>query len=77
MKKEDTLKNNIPYDIRDTGLADAGRKRIEWALREMPVIKILRDQESTSLFKNKVICACLHITSETANLVITLKRCGA
>jgi len=43
----------------------------------MPVIRILREKESPALFKNLVIGACLHITTETANLVITLKKCGA
>jgi len=58
-------------------LADQGRERIEWAVREMPVIRKLRAEESSSLFKNRIIGACLHITTETANLVITLKKCGA
>ncbi|MCM8763927.1 MAG: adenosylhomocysteinase [Candidatus Omnitrophica bacterium] len=65
------------YDIKDLNLADDGRKRIEWAFREMPVMRILREKESSNIFKNTVIGACLHITSETANLVITLKKCGA
>ncbi|MGC8804402.1 MAG: adenosylhomocysteinase [Candidatus Ratteibacteria bacterium] len=65
------------YDIRDIKLATRGRKRIEWALREMPVVRLLREEESPALFKNLVIGACLHITTETANLVITLKKCGA
>ncbi|HPO51277.1 MAG TPA: adenosylhomocysteinase [bacterium] len=64
-------------DIKDMKLADQGRERIEWAVREMPVIRKLRAEESSSLFKNRIIGACLHITTETANLVITLKKCGA
>ncbi|MCM8828955.1 MAG: adenosylhomocysteinase, partial [Candidatus Omnitrophica bacterium] len=67
----------MQYDIKDLSLADEGRKRIEWAFREMPVMKILREKESPNIFKNIIIGACLHITSETANLVITLKKCGA
>ncbi|OQB74998.1 MAG: Adenosylhomocysteinase [candidate division TA06 bacterium ADurb.Bin131] len=43
----------------------------------MPVIRTIRVQESKNLFKNLVIGACLHITTETANLVITLEKCGA
>lgn len=43
----------------------------------MPVIRTIRAQESKNLFKNLVIGACLHITTETANLVITLEKCGA
>ncbi|HOQ82242.1 MAG TPA: adenosylhomocysteinase, partial [bacterium] len=64
-------------DIKDIGLSYEGERRIEWALREMPVIRTIRVQESKNLFKNLVIGACLHITTETANLVITLEKCGA
>jgi len=71
------LSKKVRCDIRNLNLADAGRKRIEWAFREMPVMQILRDKESSDLFKNKLIAACLHITSETANLIINLKKCGA
>jgi len=71
------LKKRICCDIKDMKLADQGRERIEWAVREMPVIRKLRAEESSSLFKNRIIGACLHITTETANLVITLKKCGA
>ncbi|MCM8758551.1 MAG: adenosylhomocysteinase [Candidatus Omnitrophica bacterium] len=67
----------MDYDIKDIKLATEGEKRIQWAFREMPVLQILRERESSTLFKNMVIGACLHITSETANLVITLKKCGA
>lgn len=71
------MKTKIDCDIKDINLSAEGKKRIEWALREMPVIRIIRNQESKNLFKGLVVSACLHITSETANLVITLKRCGA
>ena len=71
------MKKRICCDIKDMKLADQGRERIEWAVREMPVIRKLRAEESSSLFKNRIIGACLHITTETANLVITLKKCGA
>ncbi len=76
-KKGDFLKNKIDYHIRNINLSAEGEKRIEWAFREMPVIRTIRTRESKNLFKNLVIGACLHITSETANLVITLKGCGA
>ncbi|MCX7705571.1 MAG: adenosylhomocysteinase [bacterium] len=65
------------YDVKDLRLACEGKKRIDWAFREMPVLGILRKRESPKLFKNLVIGACLHITSETANLIICLRNCGA
>jgi adenosylhomocysteinase len=69
-------KNN--YDIKDPSLAEAGRQRIEWAYREMPVIKLIRERFSKEKpLKNIRISACLHVTTETANLVMTLKEGGA
>lgn len=72
-----SLPEKLKYDIKDLKLAAEGERRINWALREMPVLRILREKEPSNLFKNMVIGACLHITSETANLVIALKKCGA
>jgi len=69
-------KNN--YDIKDTSLAEAGRERIEWAYREMPVIKLIRERFAKEKpLKGIRISACLHITTETANLALTLKEGGA
>jgi adenosylhomocysteinase len=69
------LKN---YDIKDPKLAEAGRQRIEWAYREMPVIKLIRERFGKEKpFKNVRISACLHVTTETANLVMTLREGGA
>ncbi|MBE9513046.1 MAG: adenosylhomocysteinase [Chloroflexi bacterium] len=66
------------YDVKDLSLAEAGRKRIEWASREMPVIRLIRERFAVSKpLKNIRISACLHITSETANLALTLKAGGA
>jgi len=66
------------YDIKDPSLAKAGKQRIEWASREMPVVKLIRDRFSVEKPFNGVrISACLHITSETANLALTLKEGGA
>ncbi len=66
------------YDIKDPALAEAGRLRIEWASREMPVIKLIRDRFSREKpLKDVRISACLHITTETANLALTLKEGGA
>ncbi|MBN2536868.1 adenosylhomocysteinase, partial [candidate division WOR-3 bacterium] len=59
-------------------LAPAGRKRIEWAGRSMPVLETIRKRfERTRPLKNVRMSCCLHVTSETANLVTTLKAGGA
>ncbi len=66
------------YDIKDRALAEAGRLRIEWASREMPVVKIIRERFSKEKpFIGIRISACLHITTETANLALALKEGGA
>jgi adenosylhomocysteinase len=66
------------YDIKDPSLAAAGQQRIEWAYREMPVIKLIRERFSKEKPLNNIrISACLHVTTETANLVLTLKTGGA
>ena len=65
-------------DIKDALLAEQGLARIEWALKEMPVIKGLMQQLSTQRPLEGVrISGCLHITTETANLARTLKAAGA
>jgi adenosylhomocysteinase len=69
------LKN---YDIKDSSLAETGKQRIEWAFREMPVIKLIRERLAKEKpLKGIRISACLHITTETANLALTLKEGGA
>ena len=70
-----TAKN---YDVKDITLAAAGRNRIEWAGREMPVVKLItaRFKKEQPLKGIKIAC-CLHITTETANLALTLKAGGA
>ena len=66
--------NNMKYDIRDINLAPKGKKRIEWAERDMPVLCIIKERFSKDKpFKGKKMSACLHVTAETANLVRTLK----
>jgi len=66
------------YDIKDPALAEAGRMRIEWAAREMPVVKLIRERFAQEKpFKGVRISACLHITTETANLALALKEGGA
>jgi len=65
-------------DIKDSSLADDGERRIEWALREMPVIRGLMQRLSKERPLDGVrMSGCLHITTETANLARTLKAAGA
>ncbi|MBM4419044.1 MAG: adenosylhomocysteinase [Chloroflexi bacterium] len=65
-------------DVRDLGLASRGRARIEWAAAEMPVLRQLRDRFARERpLKGLRIAACLHVTTETANLAITLAQGGA
>ncbi|MDP2648750.1 MAG: adenosylhomocysteinase, partial [bacterium] len=66
------------YDIKDKGLAAEGKRRIEWAARDMPVLLEIRKRfKEEKPFKGKRIGACLHVTTETANLMIALKEGGA
>jgi len=66
------------YDVKDATLAEAGRRRIEWASREMPVVKLIRERFAKEKpLAGIKISACLHVTSETANLALALKDGGA
>ncbi|MEM3342574.1 MAG: adenosylhomocysteinase [Thermoplasmata archaeon] len=66
------------HDVRDIELAESGKKRIEWAEMQMPVLRMIRSRfEKEKPLKGQVLGACLHVTSETANLVRTLKAGGA
>ena len=65
------------YDVKDLSLADAGRRRIEWAEREMPVLRSIRERfEKEKPLEGLTAVACLHVTAETANLMRTLKAGG-
>ncbi len=65
-------------DIKDQGLAEEGKLRIEWAEREMPVLRLIRERfEKEKPLAGVTIGACLHVTTETANLMRTLKAGGA
>ncbi|MDO8685253.1 MAG: adenosylhomocysteinase [Clostridiales bacterium] len=70
--------NSINCDIKDKSLAGRGRLRIEWADRQMPVLAMIRKRfaEEKPLDGIKMSC-CLHVTTETANLIRTLKAGGA
>ena len=66
------------FDIKDRSLAEAGRQRIEWAFREMPVVGLIRERFAKEKpLKGLRVSACLHVTTETANLALTLKAGGA
>lgn len=66
------------YDIKDPKLADGGRLKIEWAEREMPVLRLIRERFAKERPLQGVrISACLHVTTETANLMRTLQAGGA
>ncbi len=66
------------YDVKDIELAEAGRKRIEWAEKEMPVLRLIRERfERERPLEGLRLSACLHVTSETANLMRTLAAGGA
>ena len=65
-------------DVKDIGLADAGKRKIEWALQQMPVLQSIRKRFiKEQPLKGLRISACLHVTSETANLMIALRDGGA
>jgi len=65
-------------DVRDLGLAEKGRERIEWADGEMPVLALIRERfEKERPLEGVRVGACLHVTTETANLMLTLKAGGA
>ena len=65
-------------DIKDITLSKTGKQRIEWAAREMPVLNSIKSRfKEQKPLKNLRVSACLHVTTETANLAITLKEGGA
>lgn len=68
----------MDYDVLDVSLADQGRLRVEWAEKSMPVLKLIRRRfKREKPLKGVRLAACLHVTSETAALVRTLKAGGA
>ncbi|MGB6266248.1 MAG: adenosylhomocysteinase, partial [Candidatus Acidiferrales bacterium] len=65
-------------DVKDIALAEKGKRRIEWANQHMPVLQLIRKQFiKDQPLKGVRMSACLHVTSETANLAITLRDGGA
>lgn len=68
----------IKHDLKDISLAKKGKLRIEWAAREMPVLKIISERfRKEKPLKGIRMAACLHVTTETASLMETLKAGGA
>ncbi len=79
MTATSTKAGSLPaHDVTDLGLAAEGVRRIEWAEREMPVLRLIRERFERELpLEGLRIGACLHVTTETANLMRTLKAGGA
>jgi adenosylhomocysteinase len=70
--------DKMKFDIKDGGLAPSGKLRIEWARQEMPVLDLIKERFEKEKPLNGIrVSACLHVTTETANLMETLKAGGA
>jgi adenosylhomocysteinase len=68
----------VSYDVKDLSLAAKGKSRIAWAEMDMPVLRSIRERFSREQpLKGIRVAACLHVTTETANLAITLQAGGA
>ncbi len=66
------------YDVKDLSLAEGGRRKIDWAEREMPVLRLIRERfRKERPLAGVRVSACLHVTTETANLMLTLQLGGA
>ncbi|MFI5278360.1 MAG: adenosylhomocysteinase [Ktedonobacterales bacterium] len=73
-----TTTTGIAGDVKDLALAPRGKARILWAAKDMPVLRLIRERfEREQPLAGLRISACLHVTTETANLAITLKAAGA
>ena len=78
MTPESTLDMTARGHVRNASLAEEGVRRIEWAEREMPVLRQVRERFAKEKpLRGRRVAACLHVTTETANLMITLKAGGA
>src|SRR5688572_80172 len=70
--------NDLRFDVKNLDLADQGKKRIEWANQSMKVLQSIRKEFiKNQPLKGTRVSACLHVTAETANLMITLRDGGA
>ena len=71
-------KPTVDYDVKDLALAEEGNRGIEWAAREMPVIRLIRERFARERpLAGLRVSACLHVTTETANLMLALRDGGA
>lgn len=72
------MKSKIQHDVKDLSLASKGKLRIEWAGQAMPVLKLIQERFAKEKpLKGYTLAACLHVTAETANLMLALKAGGA
>src|SRR5258706_7289303 len=72
------MADKVTYDVKDIKLAPVGKLKIEWAAKQMPVLRSIQDRFTKEKpLKGITLAACLHITSETANLLIALQAGGA
>jgi adenosylhomocysteinase len=70
--------SQIKHEVKDLALAPVGKQRIEWAGKEMPVLKLIKERfEKEKPFAGIRLVACCHVTTETANLAIAIKAGGA
>src|SRR5581483_8167463 len=77
-RREERMATTKRHDVKDLALAPEGVRRIEWADRQMPVLAAIRERfEREQPLAGYRVSACLHVTTETANLVRTLKAGGA
>src|SRR5205823_8810287 len=68
----------MSFEVKDLALAPEGKRRIEWAEREMPVLRLIRERFAAEQpLRGIRLAACAHVTTETANLVRTLQAGGA
>src|SRR5918997_6658098 len=73
-----TATQSIEFDVKDINLARDGKRRIEWAEREMPVLRLIRERFTAEQpLRGVRLIACAHVTTETANLVRALQAGGA
>lgn len=73
-----TMTQTVNHEVKDLTLAAEGKKQIEWANKDMPVLELIRERfKKEQPLKGVRIAACCHVTKETANLAITLKAGGA
>jgi adenosylhomocysteinase len=77
-EEKDFMTTSTKGDVKDISLASRGKSRIEWAAKDMPVLRLIQARfEKDQPLKGVRMSGCLHITTETANLAITLKAGGA